>query len=104
MEHYEAALKLVPDYAEAYNNLGVALAKAGRQPEAIEHFRNALRLKPAYSEAYANLALAYVKTRQSTEAIATAEKALDIARSKGRTSQAKQIEDWLNAYRASLSK
>jgi tetratricopeptide (TPR) repeat protein len=103
MEHYEQALHYKPDYPPAHNSLGSALVLAGRTREAIEHFKEALRLEPEYFKAYNNLALAYVKTHQSSEAIATAQKALDIARSKNDTVRAKQIEDWLNSYRAGLS-
>ncbi|MGD0517575.1 MAG: tetratricopeptide repeat protein [Thermoguttaceae bacterium] len=103
MEHYEQALHYKPDYPLAHNSLGSALVQAGRMQEAIEHFKEALRLEPEYFKAYNNLALAYVKTHQSSEAIATAQKALDIARSKNDTVRAKQIEDWLNSYRAGLS-
>ncbi len=103
IENFEQALRIKPDYYEVYNELGIALAQTGRLPEAIERFRQALRIKPDYAEAYANLALAYVKTRQSSEAIATAEKALELARAKEQPTLAKQIEDWLNTYRASLS-
>jgi tetratricopeptide (TPR) repeat protein len=103
IEHYEQALRLKPDYANAHNNLGAALAKAGRLPEAIEHYQQALRLKPGYAYLYYNLALAYARMQQSSEAIAAARKGLELARSQGQGVQAKQIEDWLNAYRLNLS-
>jgi tetratricopeptide (TPR) repeat protein len=70
--------------------------------EAIEYFIHAIKLKPDYIDAYSNLMLAYAKLDQSAEAVATAQKALEIARSKGQTEQAKKIEDWLNSYRASM--
>jgi hypothetical protein len=39
---------------------------------------------------------------QSSEAVAAAKKALELARSQGRTAQAKEIEDWLNSHRSGL--
>lgn len=51
----EAAVRATPDSPDARNNLGAALAKAGRQPEAAAEFEVALRLRPDYSEARANL-------------------------------------------------
>jgi hypothetical protein len=48
------------------------------------------------------LALAYAGMHQSYEAIAAAQKALELAQSQGQKVQAKQIEDWLNAYRINL--
>ncbi len=103
IEHYGQALQFKPDYPEAHNNLGGALIQAGRVPEAIEHLKLAVRLTPKDVNAWNNLALVYVMTRQSAEAVAAARKAMELARSQGQTAQAKQIEDWLNSYRASLS-
>jgi len=41
--------------AEQYLNLGLALARQGKQADAIAHFQEALRLKPDYAEARAQL-------------------------------------------------
>jgi tetratricopeptide (TPR) repeat protein len=103
IEHYEQALRLKPDFATVHNNLGLALANAGLLQEAIEHYQLALRLKPDFTNVYCNLAFAYARMRQSSEAIGAAQKGLELARSQGQMVQAKQIEDWLNAYRVNLS-
>ena len=55
IEHYVTALQLDPEYAEAYNNLGVALAKQGRFAEAIKQFSAALEIYPGYENARRNL-------------------------------------------------
>jgi tetratricopeptide (TPR) repeat protein len=39
-------LRVKPDYVQAHFNLGLALEKLGRVPEAIEHYRQALKLRP----------------------------------------------------------
>jgi tetratricopeptide (TPR) repeat protein len=75
----------------------------GRLEEAIEHYQQALRQKPDFDAVYSNLVSVYVGLHRPDEAVATAQKALDIARSRGQAAQAKQIEDWLNSYRAELS-
>jgi len=49
--HFERAVRLKPDYAEAHNNLGVALEKLGRTPEAIEHYQQALKLRADFPPA-----------------------------------------------------
>ena len=46
--HYRKALEIKPDYAEAHNNLGLALAGRGQVDEAIAHYRKALEIKPDY--------------------------------------------------------
>ena len=103
IEQYLIALRLKPVNPEAQNNLGLALVKTGRPKEAIEHYRQALMLKPDFTMAYYNMALAYARMRQPSEAIVAAQKALEIANSRQQTALVKQIENWLNSYRASLS-
>ena len=44
-----------PDYAEAYNSLGVVSSRQGRHPEARAAFRRVLALDPTSTEAYENL-------------------------------------------------
>ena len=46
----------MPDSAEAYNNLGIALASQGELEKAIDQFRQALRLQPGFVDAQQNLA------------------------------------------------
>ena len=53
--HYQNALKLKPDFAEAHFSLGVALADSGRVDEAIAHYQMALKIKPDFDEARRNL-------------------------------------------------
>ena len=54
-EHYQQALRLQPDYADAHYNWGNALAQQGKLAEASEHFRQALRIKPDHAAAQSNL-------------------------------------------------
>ncbi|MBI3131128.1 MAG: tetratricopeptide repeat protein [Acidobacteria bacterium] len=52
---WESSLRAAPANARAQNNLGTALALAGRREEAREAFRQALRLRPNYALARENL-------------------------------------------------
>jgi tetratricopeptide (TPR) repeat protein len=53
--YFEEALAIKPDYAEARDNLGVALGKAGRLAEARAQFDEVLRQDPFNPQARANL-------------------------------------------------
>lgn len=44
--HYERAISLKPDFAEAHNNLGNTLVTQGRSDLAVAHFERALALMP----------------------------------------------------------
>jgi hypothetical protein len=50
-----AAVDLLPDSAEAQNDLGVVLASMGRIDEALVHFQRAVELRPDFIEARRNL-------------------------------------------------
>jgi tetratricopeptide (TPR) repeat protein len=100
IEHFEQTLRFDTDHPEVQYNLGLTLVNTGRVREAIEYFIQVIKLKPDHIDAYSNLMLAYAKLDQSAEAVATAQKAVEIARSKEQWKQAKKIKDWLNSYRA----
>ncbi len=51
------ALKLKPDYAEAYNNIAAGYMQLGNWDEAIKNAQEALRLKPDFALARNNLNL-----------------------------------------------
>jgi protein O-mannosyl-transferase len=102
IECFEKALYLKPDYLAARCNLGNALVETGRYQEAVEQFERAMALKPDLDTIYDNLALAYAQTGQPDKAIAIAKKALDLARSRDQADLAKEIENWINSYRARI--
>ena len=68
----------VGHYAEAYNNLGAALAQRGKIEEAIAHYRQALRIKPDFAEAHDNLGIALKRMGKVPEAAGHYEQALRI--------------------------
>ncbi|MGD9122378.1 MAG: tetratricopeptide repeat protein, partial [Desulfobacterales bacterium] len=53
--HFREALRLKPDYAQAYNSLGAALVLTGKTDEAVFNFKKALQIKPDYLEPKDNL-------------------------------------------------
>ncbi len=73
---YQAALEKNPHSWLAHNNLGVALAGAGRSEESIGHYEQALLIKPNYYEAENNLGNILSKIGRQQEAIEHYQKAL----------------------------
>lgn len=55
---FERATELWRDFSEAHNDLGVALARLGRQEQARQSFLRALELRPSFRDAHGNVALA----------------------------------------------
>jgi tetratricopeptide (TPR) repeat protein len=54
IEQFNAAIKIYPNYAIAYNNRGVAFAGKGDLKRAAEDFNQALRINPYYHDAQFN--------------------------------------------------
>jgi lipoprotein NlpI len=88
MEYYEKALRTRPDYPEALNNLGVALAGERRFKEAIEKFTAAIRLRPDYGKAHGNLAAAFYSTGRYEQAM----REIELARRSGFEPPARLVE------------
>lgn len=68
---FRQVIRLRPDYAEAFFNLGVALAHSDEpeaKSEAIRAYRSALHRKPDYPEARFNLGVALAQTGDLTGA------------------------------------
>jgi len=55
IDSYKQALKIKPNYAEAYYNMGVALKDKGNPEAAIDSYKQALKIKPDYAAAYNNM-------------------------------------------------
>ncbi|MFQ5949456.1 MAG: tetratricopeptide repeat protein [Nitrospiria bacterium] len=54
--HYEAAIRLDPDYAEAHNNLGMAYDRLGSIDQSGDHYEKAIHLNPSVSAFHLNYA------------------------------------------------
>ena len=52
---YKQMLRIKPDYAEAYYNMGVALKNKGNLEAAIDSYRQAHKIKPDYADAFNNI-------------------------------------------------
>lgn len=67
IEAAQQALKLRPDYAEAWNNIAAAYEALSQWPQAIQASREAVRLKPDFQLARNNLAFSESKLKQSQQ-------------------------------------
>jgi tetratricopeptide (TPR) repeat protein len=57
IEHYDAAIKLKPEFPEAEFQRAMALLSTNRKPEALEGFKRAVALRPDWALAYAKFGI-----------------------------------------------
>ncbi len=76
--HFQEAIEIQPDDAEAHNNLGSAFFLEGRVDEAVAQFQKALETQPDFAEARNNLGLALLQKGRVDEAIAQFQQTLEI--------------------------
>ena len=74
----EAILAAHPDYADAYNSLGVAYSRLGRHGEARAAFERVLQLDPTSATAYENLGVDQLGAGNLAAAAADLARALEI--------------------------
>jgi tetratricopeptide (TPR) repeat protein len=77
-QHALEALRLRPNYPQAHLNLGLALLRQGKVPDAIPQLQKARDLQPRWPDAYFNLGSALMLTGQKDEAIVCFRKTLDL--------------------------
>jgi Flp pilus assembly protein TadD len=75
---YQKAIELKPDYADAYNNLGIALKAQNKLEAAIEQYQKAIELKPDDASAYNNLGNALKAQNKLEAAIEQYQKAIEL--------------------------
>jgi superkiller protein 3 len=67
-----------PDYAEAWNDLGVAFMRKVRMADAVDSFQKAAALQPKTSLIQTNLSIAQSKLGRLDDAEASARRALEL--------------------------
>lgn len=79
IQHYEAALRIWPDYPEAHNNLGTARVEQGRIDDAIREFSEAARLKPSSATFHYNLGVVLSNKGDTAAAVESVRRALALS-------------------------
>lgn len=75
-KHYERAVKLRPDYAEAINNLGTVYYAKKNYRRATSYYKRALKHAPNSASIYSNLGTAHFARKKYKDAMDAYEKAL----------------------------
>ena len=78
IERFRLAIKLSPDYAQAYNNLSQSLAGLDQVDEAIAAGKKAVERQANYADAHNTLGSALSQAGRMDEAIASFRSALDL--------------------------
>jgi tetratricopeptide (TPR) repeat protein len=78
IEDYEAAIKLKPDFIEAYNNLGNEYSNLGEYDLALEKYNKALEIDPDFASAYNNRGNVYRDLGEYDQAIADYDRAVQL--------------------------
>ncbi|HSZ00261.1 MAG TPA: tetratricopeptide repeat protein [Terriglobales bacterium] len=78
IERLNKAIAIYPDYAEAYNNLGVVYGRLGDRTRNLEALQKAVSLNDHFAPAYLNLARMAIADRDLVQAEALLDKAVAI--------------------------
>jgi hypothetical protein len=76
--HFQQALEINPNDAEAHNNLGVVFYQRGQLNEAIDQYQKAIAISPNYTDAHNNLGIAFAQNGQIDQAVAQFQKAVQL--------------------------
>ena len=104
--NYKQALRVKPDYAEAYYNMGIALGHKGDPEAAINSYNKALKIKPNYAAVKSNLVdllTFYTPQKQSSNPIVAANESIRKIDIKDITSSVIADDQVVNVFSKSLS-
>ncbi len=76
---FRMATRVAPRFVRAWNNLGVALARAGRDAEAMAAYRRAVGIEPALAAPHANLGQLHARRGELPDALREMESAIRLS-------------------------
>ncbi len=78
LEHFHGAVRLKPDFSEAWSNAGNLLLVQGRIDEAVDHLSKAVQADPVSALAFSNLGVALLEAGRADEGLANLRKAVSL--------------------------
>ena len=78
LDFINKAIKINPNFAEAYNEQGNALHELKKLEEAIKSYNNAININPKYADAYYNKGLVLQELKKLESAVENYNKAIKI--------------------------
>ena len=78
IEAYQQSLKINPDFAETYVNLGIDYYRLGKYDDAINIFKQAIQIKPDIISVYIKLGATYIVNGEYSMAADILKKAIDM--------------------------
>lgn len=75
---FERAIKMYPDFADAYNNLGAVYYQDHQVKQAIKQYQKAIALNPVFATYHSNLGTAYMERKEFDKAASEYARALQI--------------------------
>ncbi len=78
VEAFDLATRIWPDFARAWNNLGVALVRNGQPERAMLAYRRAQAIDPAMPAPHANLGHVLARLRQADASLAAYHRAVEL--------------------------
>ena len=77
-EYYKKVTKINPNFAEAYNNLGIIFGEFKEFEKAEVSYKKAIEIKPNYAKAYSNLGIILNRLGRIDEAEKNCKKAIEL--------------------------
>ncbi|MFQ5933127.1 MAG: tetratricopeptide repeat protein [Dehalococcoidia bacterium] len=84
---FTEALRLAPEFYQAYYNRGITYNKLKQYQQAIDDFTRALELNPSYAAAYANRAFSYTILGIDAQALEDVERAVELGENREQLEQ-----------------
>jgi Flp pilus assembly protein TadD len=91
LDYLQRAVELRPDYAEAFNNMGIVFVRQQDYSKAEEQFKSGIRVAPRFDQSYLNLARLYAMRGEKENAKAVLRELLRVIPDNAAANQAMEM-------------